>query len=139
MSCAAGRARGWALRTRNSLAGLDVDLDVVAGLQLHAVVLGHHAREELAVGAHERCQERGFGVDAELREDRHPGVDAGADGVDEGAVEVEDDGVRGARGVVIETESECMALAYDAGAFSSWRASSAGSVVGRSQAKSRQR
>ena len=121
------------------VASEDVDGGIVAGLQLHFVVLGDHAREELAVRAHERSQEGRIGVDTEPGEDGHPRVDAGADGIDEGAVEVEDDGVGGV-GRRHATVSECMvpSLRRARGLELAWPAR-AGSVVGRWQAKSRQR
>ena len=83
-----------------ALAGQAVDVRVSPGCQRHAGVLGTHACQQLAVRADERRQEARLDVDVEVREDRQPGLDADANGVHEGAVEVEEDGAR-ARGSAI--------------------------------------
>ena len=79
----------------------------------------------------ERGQEGAVDVDAEVGEDLQPGFDAGAHGIHEGAVEVEEDGAAAgaeAWGVVMSV-SMGMSIAYRAEAVSC-SASATGSVTG---------
>ena len=82
-----------------ALARQTLDVRVAAGGQGHAGVLRTHARQQLAVRADERRQVGPVDVDAEVGEHLEPGFDTGTDGVHQGPVEVEEDGLRTGRGV----------------------------------------
>ena len=66
------------------------------------------------------------GVDAEPRERLHPGLDADAHGVDERAVEVEEDGGRGAQAGQGALGRPCAKATRDPARPPSWAARPAG-------------